>query len=218
MFFPSWLRFLKALPGPAHTRRSPPARQRSHAYRPRLEPLEDRCLLNAGALDPTFGNGAGYVTTALSSGGDSATRVLLQPSGNIVAAGATTVSVTTTTKKVTTTTTVPTFGAVTYNPDGSLDTAFGSGSIVRQQFVGQGAYRSILFDAALEPTGGPGDAKILLAGQDSAQGGLALMRLNPNGSLDTTFGGNGQVITQFQTSGNVSYERAEAVAVTSGGQ
>jgi len=118
----------------------------------------------------------------------------------------------------TTTTTTDFFGAVTYNADGSLDTAFGSGGIVEQQFVGQGAYGSAFRDAALEPAGGPGDAKILLAGIDAAQGGMALMRLNPNGTLDTTFGGNGQVITAFQTSGYLSNETAEAVTVTSNGQ
>src|SRR2546425_8351173 len=112
------------------TGRTPPARRRSPAYRPRLEPLEDRCLLNAGALDPTFANGAGYVTTAVSSGAGSATRVLLQPSGNIAAAGGITVTSTTTTHHQTTTTKTDFFGAVTYNPDGSLDSAFGAGGIV----------------------------------------------------------------------------------------
>lgn len=178
-----------------------------HASRLRLEPLEDRCQPSAGILDPTFGNGAGYVTTALSSGVDWGRQVLVQPSGNIVVAGT-----------ANSNSSPSYFGAVTYNPDGSLDTAFGAGGIVQQPFVGQGAYRASLYGAALEPTGEPGDAKIVLAGQDSAQGGLALMRLNPNGSLDTTFGGNGQVITQFQTSGNIDLERAGAVAVTSSGQ
>ena len=31
------------------------------AARPTLEQLEDRCLLNAGSLDPTFGNGGTVV-------------------------------------------------------------------------------------------------------------------------------------------------------------
>lgn len=47
---------------------------------------------------------------------------------------------------------------------------------------------------------------------------MALMRLNPNGALDTAFGSGGQVITPFQTSGNLGSESAKAVAVTSGGQ
>jgi hypothetical protein len=32
-------------------------------FRPRLEALEDRCLLSGGVLDPTFGSG-GLVSTA----------------------------------------------------------------------------------------------------------------------------------------------------------
>jgi uncharacterized delta-60 repeat protein len=195
------------------------SRRRTSPYRPRLEALEDRCLLNAGSLDPTLGNGAGYVTTALSSTSDSVQQVLVQPSGNIVAAGQTSIPVTTTTTNhKTTTTNVNVFGAVTYNPDGSLDTAFGSGGIVKQPFAGQGTHGAHLWGAALEPMGAAGDGKIVLAGQDTAQGGLALMRLNANGSLDTSFGGSGQVITQFQTSGNVGFEEAQAVTVTSTGQ
>jgi uncharacterized delta-60 repeat protein len=166
-------------------------------YRPRFEGLEERSLMSAGALDPTFGAGAGYVTTALSSGsGNSAKQVLVQPSGNIVVAGSSNDA----------------FGAVTYNPDGSLDTAFGSGGIVRQLFAG--AAGGSLGSAALEPMGTTGDSKILLAGRDFGQAGMALMRLNANGTLDTTFGSNGQVVTPFQS--NVVF--TNGVAVTSSGQ
>jgi uncharacterized delta-60 repeat protein len=195
--------------------------RRRPSYRPRLEPLEDRCLLSAGALDPTFGAGAGYVTTA--TGGGGLAKVLVQPSGNIVVAGEASIPVTTTTTTkhggtTTTTTNLGVFGAATYNPDGSLDTAFGSGGIVRQPFAGNsgGGFRS----AALEPTGTTGDSKILLAGSAIGQNGLALMRLNANGTLDTTFGSNGQVITPFQTSGSTSghQESARGIAVTSTGQ
>jgi uncharacterized delta-60 repeat protein len=196
-------------------------RPRPRPCRPRLEALEDRCLLNAGALDPTFGNGAGYVTTAVNSGAnDQARAVLVQPSGNIVVAGVTTVPVTTTTKHGTTTSTVLAFGVVTYNPDGSLDTAFGSGGIVRQIFQ-PGNYSpgfAIPYDAALEPTGATGDAKIVLAGGDSAQNGMALMRLNANGSLDASFGSSGQVVTWFPNTAKYPSEVAKAVAVTVNGQ
>jgi uncharacterized delta-60 repeat protein len=205
---------------PRQYRSAAPAR-RTLSRRPRLESLEDRCLMSAGALDPTFGNGAGYVTTALSSGNsDQAKQVLVQPSGNIVVAGQTTVPVTTTTKKGTTTSNYNAFGTVEYNPDGSLNTAFGSGGIVRQLLAGSAG--GLLQSAALEPMGA-GDSKIVLAGWDQTYGqyGMALMRLNANGTLDTTFGNNGQVITDIPTtanSGNFSGEYAKAVAVTSSGQ
>ncbi len=195
----------------------PSASERLHrrSYQPRLEGLEDRRLLNAGALDPTFGSGAGYVTTSLSSGNDTGQQVLVQPSGNIVVAGTTTVPVTTATKHGTTTTNVNVFGAATYNPDGSLDTAFGSGGTVRQMFAGSAG--GDVYTAALQPTGTPGDSKILLAGTNAAQTGMALMRLNANGSLDTTFGSSGQVVTYFPESTN-NLEIARGIALTSSGQ
>jgi uncharacterized delta-60 repeat protein len=189
-----------------------------YSCQPRLDVLEDRQLLSAGALDPTFGSGAGYVLTALSTANtttqaaDQGYRVLLQPSGNIVVAGQSSVP--------SGTYTVNAFGVATYNLDGSLDTAFGSGGIVRQVFQPnkKNLSSATLCDAALEPTGGTGDAKILLAGVAAAtQPGLGLMRLNSNGSLDTTFGSGGQVITTFQVSNSIG-EVAHAVAVTSTGQ
>jgi uncharacterized delta-60 repeat protein len=187
------------------------SRRRSSPYRPRLEALEDRCLLNAGALDTTFGSGAGYVTAAVGTTNASASQVLVQPSGNIVVAGNSTISVT---GKGHTTYNTTVFTAATYKLDGTLDTAFGSSGIVQQAFAGQSTAK--LYGAALEPTGGTGDDKIVLGGAVSAPGGLALLRLNANGSLDTTFGSSGQVITLFNK--NDTFELARGVVVTSSGQ
>jgi uncharacterized delta-60 repeat protein len=201
-------------------------RPRLRPCRPRLEVLEDRCLLSAGALDLAFGAGAGYVTTPLSSlsqNQDQATKVLVQPSGNIVVAGDTSIPITTTTTRkgntTTTTTYVHALGVVTYNPDGSLDTAFGSGGIVRQLYAGNSASHSVP-SAALEPTS-MGDSKILLGSSDAAQGGMALLRLNADGTLDTTFGNGGQVITPIptgSTSKGYNWERVLDITLTSGGQ
>jgi len=136
--------------------------------------------------------------------------VLLQPSGNIVVAGQSTLPYT----SGKTTSNVSAFGAVTYNPDGSLDTAFGSGGIARQMFQPVKSYNgSATFkDAALEPTGTTGDDKILLVGGGGYPGGLAVMRLNANGSLDTTFGNSGRVVTVVNANDN--FETADAVVVT----
>src|SRR6516225_6453908 len=69
-------------------RRTISRRPRVSTCQPRLEALEDRCLLSgAGNLDPTFGNGAGYVTTSTSSGNDGVRHVLIQPNGDIIALG-----------------------------------------------------------------------------------------------------------------------------------
>jgi hypothetical protein len=68
-------------------RRRPAFHRPSH--RPWLEALEDSGLLSAGALDPTFGNGAGYVTTAVTNYNSFANAVRIQPDGKIIAAGTT---------------------------------------------------------------------------------------------------------------------------------
>src|SRR5437899_1427807 len=60
-------------------------------YRPRLEALEDRTCPSGGVLDPTFGNGAGYVTVnpgGLNNGGlPYAVAIYPGTGGKIVAAG-----------------------------------------------------------------------------------------------------------------------------------
>jgi hypothetical protein len=81
-------------------------------FTPRLETLEVRALLNAGALDPTFG----VVTTQL-QGQDTAQSVAIQPDGKIVVAG----------------TSAGEYGIVRYNTDGTLDKIFGSNGIVLGQ-------------------------------------------------------------------------------------
>src|SRR6516162_2192691 len=83
--FSSWLRQWRTKP-----RANPNAarRPRRARWRPRLEVLEDRCLLSAGQLDPTFGTG-GVVTTNI--GGPTATTaqavVVTQSDGKVLVAG-----------------------------------------------------------------------------------------------------------------------------------
>ena len=127
-----------------------------------------------GSLDATFGNG-GQVSTDL-GGNDTAKAIGLQSDSKIVASGMSGDAA----------------GVVRYNPNGSLDPTFGSGGIVLT-FVAGGNFSRMTIQQ---------DDKILIAGdvQDEAiiLGGdsdFAMLRYNPNGSPDPTFGFGGLVIT-----------------------
>jgi uncharacterized delta-60 repeat protein len=125
-----------------------------------------------GSLDPTFGNG-GVATTDL--GGNEITRdVAIQSDSKIVACG----------------TSGGTTAVIRYNPNGSLDPTFGNGGIVIDPI--NGSFHEITIQQ---------DNKILLGGQFSdesiVRGGdndFAMLRYNPNGTPDPTFGTAGQVI------------------------
>jgi uncharacterized delta-60 repeat protein len=130
-----------------------------------------------GSLDTNF-NGTGKVTTAIGGSGEDAVNALtLQPDGKLVAAGTSWNG----SKYV--------FALARYNPDGSLDTGFG--------FNGTGKVTTAFSSAndlanalVLQP-----DGKLVAAGT-SGNGGnsdLALARYNPDGSLDTSFNGTGEV-------------------------
>lgn len=88
---------------------------------------------------------------------------------------------------------------VRFNPDGSQDPTFGSGGVVITDFAGGADTVSGLL---IQP-----DQKIVIAGESRVvsfkpDGGtviddFALVRYNPNGSLDPTFGNGGKVSTDF---------------------
>jgi uncharacterized delta-60 repeat protein len=192
------------------------------SFRPRLEALEDRCLLSAGALDPTFGNGAGYVSTAVTNSTDVATTVLLQPNGKILDVGQGQLV------GKHDTFADSDFAAVRYNSDGSLDTSFGSGGIALasppsiESGVAVHAYWAALYPNA----GTANDGKIVVEGWYPVPQGknapsipvLALVRFNANGTLDNTFGSGGFVTTSFSTGGTNLSVIGAGVVVTSSGQ
>src|SRR5581483_1020920 len=127
-----------------------------------------------GSLDTSL-NGSGKLTTAVGSGADIALAVALQSDGRIVAAGDSSNG------------TDDDFALARYNANGSLDTGFaGSGKLTTPIGSGNDGASAVL----LQP-----DGRIVAAGDSSNGSSLdfALARYNPNGSLDSSFGGSGKV-------------------------
>ncbi|MFF7892429.1 hypothetical protein ACFZDI_11025 [Streptomyces sp. NPDC007907] len=138
-----------------------------------------------GSLDTTFGTGG----TVITDFGDDAAAfdVALQSDGKIIAVGRSGVN------------TYHDFALARYNPDGSLDTTFGTGGTVTTNFEGdeQGDPWDGDDEAngvALQP-----DGKIVVVGGGAPGVGaeFALARYNTDGSLDTTFGTGGTVTSGF---------------------
>jgi uncharacterized delta-60 repeat protein len=118
-----------------------------------------------GSLDPTFGQG-GAVITPNDSDYSFGSDVALQSDGKIVVAGTSGLS--------------DHFALARYDEDGSLDRTFGAGGRVSTSIGERSAIRAL----ALQ-----GDGKIVAAGW--GDGGFALARYLPDGSLDRTFGARG---------------------------
>src|SRR5690348_16489289 len=152
-------------------------------------------FLPTGKLDATFGSGglasAGFV------GGEGLQGVALQPDGKIIWVGSQN------------TPGFPAFGTFSFavarfNANGTLDTSFGTGGQASVEFFAppmQGAQefaRAVL----VQP-----DGKILVAGS-ARQGQIrfapiqgALARFNANGTLDTSFGAGGKILSSSLPNG-----------------
>ena len=134
-----------------------------------------------GSLDASFGT-AGKVITSINTGSDKAYGVALQSDGKIVVAGVTTSP-----------TTGNDFVCVRYNSDGTLDTTFGTGGIVTTdvQIGSDDVARSLAIQS---------DGKIILGGysDDGNQKKAALVRYNTDGTIDSSFGTTGKVVTSFE--------------------
>ena len=185
--------------------------------RPQLETLEGRTLLSAGALDTTFG-GTGVVTTNLgNSFSDRGEAVVVQPDLKVVVAGITNQSLPHSGFQQFT-------GLVRYNPDGTLDATFGSGGTTWVPIDLGGGISSGRPTALFLQ----GDGKLVLVttyGVTYGKGKNAetrsdwlVVRLNPNGSLDTTFGGGtGHAVIDFGSGNNAGgqfFPYAPDVAIT----
>jgi uncharacterized delta-60 repeat protein len=150
----------------------------------------------AGALDTTFGTGG-----KLFAGGPRFRALVVQPDGKIVAGG-------------------DKWGPATndvtvyrYQPNGTLDSTFGTNGKVLATFNPNSEYAYALAQQA--------DGKLVVAGGSRLAGqfpgtsdDFAVLRFNANGSLDQTFGSGGKVVTMVGT----DYDDAYAVAIQPDGK
>ena len=164
-------------------------RPRRNRSRPGVDRLEARSLLTAsGSLDPTFNSGVGYSTLPISSDAIGTYVSGYQPAeavqadGDVVVVGSGTADGTGQT----------TFLITRFNADGTLDTTFGTGGIAQ--------YPAGTTTPAADQLGGvtsallQPDGKIVLVGSSvgsSTGSAFAAVRLNTDGSIDTTFGTGG---------------------------
>ena len=131
----------------------------------------------AGSLDPTFG-GVGVTVTDFGNGSptEAFEDVVVLPDGKILAGGYSGGQ----------------FLVARYTAAGALDTTFGTGGYARFDVNAGAAGADGIHGLAVQS-----DGKIIAAGQADVPGGprLALARLNPNGTVDTTFGTQGFMVT-----------------------
>ncbi len=140
-----------------------------------------------GIRDGLFGTD-GRVLTDIGPGKDIARALAIQPDGKILVAGSSEQDNGSPFGRN------EDFALVRYNPNGSLDTTFGTGGKVTLDFVG---WHDSIQAVVLLPNG-----QIVAAGSSGRNGSpdqfdFALARFNPDGSLDTTFGQAGKVVTDF---------------------
>jgi uncharacterized delta-60 repeat protein len=168
-----------------------------------------RCNTN-GSLDSTFGpNHNGVVSSAVGKGHAAIAGLALQSNGAIVAVGAAASN------------TGQDFALARYTATGALDPSFGSGGIVLTAVVAPGAKFASEYASAVAiyPNTGTFSDKIYLAGVCTNalayQRDFTVIRYNIDGSLDTTFGKGGIVVTPDFGSG-LDYATALAIQPADG--
>lgn len=140
-----------------------------------------------GDLDVSFGSG-GTVLTAIGLDNDEVGDVAVQPDGKLVVAGHSWEAG------------AMSFAVARYRSDGALDPSFGGDGIVITPFAGVTCVAQAI---VVQP-----DGRIIVGGytvdQSTSHIELALVRYLPNGSLDTSFSGDGKLSTD--AAGSAVYE------------
>jgi uncharacterized delta-60 repeat protein len=154
----------------------------------------DSASLNVQSVNdaPAFSTGDGKLTTDIGAGSDLGLSVTLQPDGKILVAGYSSNG------------SNSDFALVRYNANGSVDTTFdGDGKLT----TAIGTRDDIGYSVALQR-----DGKIVVAGTSfngsNYNSDFALVRYNSNGSLDTTFDGDGKLTTAIGTSDDIGFSVA----------
>ncbi len=150
-------------------------------------------LLLAGLGDFNSGFLGGVVSAAVSTVGDTSSALALQADGKIVMVES------------------GGFGLARYNPDGSLDSSFGTGGRVTTHISSDPEVGDVAFALALQA-----DGKIVVVGRSWQQysNDIAVARYNTDGSLDASFGKGGKVITDL----SAGYDDAFALAIQADGK
>lgn len=156
---------------------------------------------------PSFATGNGTVITSIGSYADFGYSGTIQTDGKIIVVGSSGKSSIDSKYD---------FAIARYNSDGILDASFGKNGIVTTPVGSTNDYEQDAQSVKVQS-----DGKIIVVGKHSNYGGIHsiyyfdLVRYNPNGSLDTTFGtsGNGKVIVPTNY-GGAGYE----VAIQSDGK
>lgn len=128
-----------------------------------------------GSLDGGFGTGGRLLTGFGPNSIEGANAVMLQPDGKIVAAGRTRARGGR-----------YDFALARYLPNGALDPSFDSDGLVVTAIT---AADDDVFDLALQS-----DGKLVAGGWSPGEGGTAVARYNPDGSLDPSFDGDGILV------------------------
>lgn len=137
-----------------------------------------------GILDPTFGTN-GQIATSFGSGRSAPCSIALKPDGKFVIAGGYTA------------TNTGQMAVAQYNPDGTPDTSFDTDGKVITTF-GPGTNGQAM-QLSIAP-----DGKIKVAGLvGTTVTNFALVQYNANGSLDTTFDGDGKVFSPMPQSESI---------------
>ncbi len=141
-------------------------------------------LLPDGQPDVSFGSNGKALSSFSVNSFDAAHATAVQPDGKILVAGEALAGIGNTD-----------FAIARLNPGGSPDLSFNGTGNATFDITG---YHDICYSVVLQP-----DGKIILAGQSSDD--YSIIRLNNDGSLDLSFNGTGEVVTQMEGYGGEAH-------------